>query len=322
MLVEWNTPLVPYTPVTAKELDKDLDNKASGRRTGRKTHITALGVTKGVWFLKALNKSLWPYPFTGLERSPAPPPLNFHLRVKDPDTNKVLTDLFASDLRAMVDQWIDSGRTGNREAPDQRHLTGMLRQTLREWAAVNQPDLVIDDDSGELTLLMPAFKLDSVGGRLATPSEVVKQEAVRVFVEFYDSAYRHKLFRCVSCEKYWFSERPKEPTEYGTYCQESRCQKAFGEERERLSRANSERARMRNLILDLAARALAECYESHRSEQEKKKDVMGKVNAVLRKKRRHLSWVLNKTNILTAHWSEIQAKALAVIKTRPSHKPL
>jgi hypothetical protein len=175
-------------------------------------------------FLMTLNSSReFIQTLADMERSPAPPSLKFHLRVKDVALNQQLQDAFLSHLRYLVDEWIATGRDnfGQGEEPGKRKLapgTG-LKRILSKWAAGNKPDIRFDA-SGELVVEMPVHKRNFTGeGIPLTPEEAAKQEAVRWFGGFLDSQYRYRLCKCRSCHVHYYTERqPKGRIEYGTYC--------------------------------------------------------------------------------------------------------
>src|SRR5258708_17567775 len=165
-------------------------------------------------FLMALNESYMfiPAGLTQQVRVPEPPPLNYSLRPKDKALDQEARQAYVAQLRHLADEWINTGRHGNVESPLERKLNRNLMRTLNTWAAENRPDISFND-AGETVLLMPSTKID-----YNAPIAAAKNAAV-LFAVFLDSPFRYRLFKCLRCNAYYYTQRqPRGPIKYGTYC--------------------------------------------------------------------------------------------------------
>lgn len=130
-------------------------------------------------------------------------------------------------LRELVDNWIDSGRTGELENPWEREAPGMPEAYVKR----NPPVLSMDAE-GPYLILVPwkegkSFAASVVDGALA------------LFVQFIDSPECRRLFRCEGCGTYFMRERtPKKDTPIyrGSWC--PKCKGKGSAKRTDESRAN------------------------------------------------------------------------------------
>lgn len=204
-------------------------------------------------YLTALNHSPIFIPtFAEQERVPAPPPLDFLLRVKDHALDRQCREAFMSRLCSLNDEWIGTGRdaSGEGEDPNKRNLRGQLWHVVNDWWAYNRPD-VLAEDSGEPKLSLSVLKVNFTGDDvLLAPVDAAKEEAVRWFAWFLNLPHRYRLCKCRSCGEYYYIERrPKGFIKYGTYCLRHRHLASAKRANER------RRAPERERKLDLAVRS-------------------------------------------------------------------
>jgi len=234
-----------------------------------------------------------PNGMTELTRVPAPPPLNYWLRPKDEALDQKARKAYVAHLRSLADAWINTGRHGSVESPLDRKLSRSLRQTLGAWAAGNRPDITFDD-SGETVLLMPVTKID-----YRSPIAAAENAAVLLFGVFLDSPFRSRLFKCLRCEAYYYTERqPRGPIKHGAYCPLHRHAASANRSNER------KRLPEREQKLDLAAQCWNRWPKRITDEGQQAEWVSAEVNRGLG---RDCSEI--KRNWVTRHRTTIQARA-------------
>lgn len=244
-------------------------------------------------FLMALNDSYMFIPrLTELVRVPEPPPLNYSLRPKDEALDQETRKAYVAHLRDLADEWINTGRRGDVEIPLARKLNLHLRRTLGAWAAENRPDITFDA-SGNTVVLMPGTKID-----YKSPVAAAKNAAVLLFGVFLDSPFRYRLFKCLRCNAYYYTERqPRGPIKHGTYCPEHRH--AASARRSNEQRRGAERERK----LDLAAQCWNRWPKRMREQGEQAQWVAAEVN---RRLDRNCTEI--KRNWATRHRAAIEEK--------------
>jgi hypothetical protein len=263
--------------------------------------------------LLALNGSRAFMPnFAGLERTPAPPPLKFSLRVKDEALHRRSQEAFLSRLRGLADAWIETGReaSGEGEDPNRRKLTRGLRRVVNEWWARNRPDVIAEYD-GEPALSMPLFKVNFTGdGTPLQPMDAASEEAVRWFSWFLNLPHRLRLCKCRSCSEYYYTgHRPKGRISYGTYCPTHRHRQT--------ARRSNERRRVpiREQKLDIAARCWGTWPKTVRGDGRQAQWVAEKINEQIRKE---FDWAPVKRNWVTHHGAEIERRSRELCGTAPN----
>lgn len=225
------------------------------------------------------------------------PQSGFRLRPKDASLDQAVREVYVNRLRALVDAWIETGRTDAADEPSQRKLTRELKLTLWKWGERNPPELGFED-SGETVVYLPAPRIN-YGSPLAT----ALNNAIQFFARFLDSPYRFRLFKCQRCAVYYFSKRePRSVIKFGTYCPAHRHQATA--KRSNARRRDPERETKLQLAVETWLRAPEGLSDTKKLEQ-----VVREVNAALRKsKRLHRCGPIQR-NFVTRHRAEIESRA-------------
>jgi hypothetical protein len=147
--------------------------------------------------------------------------------------------VFLSTLRALVDQWIDSGIDEHGvETPSRRYVRGLpkgysasLFDILRGWLERNipRPALMTNGRIGILDRMPELFGLEL--------DTYARETAIYYLKELLECPAPHRLGKCKNpkCETYFARKRgPKGAIKRGTYCGE--CDLVGAAERTRLSR--------------------------------------------------------------------------------------
>ena len=198
-------------------------------------------------------------------RTPLPDKQSAWLITRYEDVLEVLKDeRFGKDrLRALVDDWLDSGRSEGTETPKERTLR---RGTLNTWTRTIWPERdglqdILNHwvsegrfqfsftDSGELELETPCrYSTDK-------PLADAKNDAIRLFGKLLQSSHGYRIAKCCEpqCGRYFYYERvPKAVLKSGTLCQDHRL-------RGGTIRKNMQRKQRRKKLLALAAEAWRKC---------------------------------------------------------------
>jgi hypothetical protein len=136
------------------------------------------------------------------------------------------TELFLSELRALVDEWLDSGRStlpgegGKIEEPPKRNLENAPRayEAMNGWL-ISERFSGLASTSGEITFTF-GFKEMRPDGPI---EDAAYKEACRIFVLLMQSPERYKLFKCadISCG-YYLLDKPRKQYKRETHCAEHR----------------------------------------------------------------------------------------------------
>jgi hypothetical protein len=144
---------------------------------------------------------------------------------------------FLTTLRALVDQWIDSGiNEDGIERPSSRHVhpspkgyQESLFDILLEWLGRNRPRPALMRD-GKLGILdlrpnLHGLELDTYA----------RESAIFYLSELLECPAPHRLARCKNCRTYFARKRERKgDIKRGTYC--GKCELLGAAERTKLSR--------------------------------------------------------------------------------------
>jgi hypothetical protein len=135
------------------------------------------------------------------------------------------TELTAS-IRKLVDQWIDSGKSGTgniTDTPEDRTLGRIpqgyeqaLLDTLLEWLGRNTPRIALMSD-GTVSVYENHPDMNALG-----PELWARETAIFWFQKLMESSWQYRLARCSndSCRKYFLYQRtPQGTIKNGTYCE-------------------------------------------------------------------------------------------------------
>ena len=202
------------------------------------------------YLLALLNQQIQAPPFGVMHRVAAPPPLKYSLVPVDPKMSADANRVFNVALRSLVDQWLDSGRSGNVETPRERNLgvgthgRDDLWFLLNSWVAKDRFRWSFTK-SGEIELSLPCRQ--SSNDALADANN----DAIRLFAMLLQSSLRYRIAQCrkPECGRYFYYERlPKGTLKCGTLCPEHKIHGGTVR-KERQRKAHKER------LLSLAAAA-------------------------------------------------------------------
>jgi hypothetical protein len=167
---------------------------------------------------------------------------------------------FLKTLRALVDQWIESGvREDGIDVPSSRYVRGLPKgysesifDVLHGWLGRNMPKPALMND-GRIAIL-------DQSPRPGLEAETYAREAAIFHLkELLESPAPHRLAKCKNCRNYFARKREhKGQIKRGTYC--GNCELIGAAERTRLSRQ-----RRKNQLLEAAAKAWPQWTRSHRN---------------------------------------------------------
>jgi len=169
---------------------------------------------------------------------------------------------FLTTLRALVDQWIDSGiNEDGTETPSSRYVRGLPRgyseslfDILCGWLGRNMPKPLLSSD-GRIGII------DQPPNHYGLEAETyAREQAIYYFKELLESPVPHRLGKCKNpeCRTYFARKRERNGgIKRGTYC--GNCELIGAAERTRLSRQ-----RRKNQQLDAAAKAWAQWKKSNK----------------------------------------------------------
>lgn len=133
------------------------------------------------------------------------------------------SEAFVSALRALVDEWLGSGRSGGIEVPKSRILTKAptAYSEMGRWLGRNRP-VPIATPSGKIRYMI-GFNSPPADGQYR-PIREAKEEARRIFVLLMDSPVKYALFKCgkPDCGCYYTLEKPRSLYKRATYCPQHR----------------------------------------------------------------------------------------------------
>ena len=157
------------------------------------------------------------------------------------------SEAFVCELRGLVDEWLESGRSSGAEMPKSRILTKAptAYAEMNRWLGRNRP-VPIATPSGKVRYII-GFNNPSADGQYR-PIREAKEEARRIFVLLMDSPVRYALFKCgkADCGRYYTLEKPRRLYKRATYCPQHR----------RLRGTEDRRDKEQNAALEIAADAL------------------------------------------------------------------
>ena len=140
---------------------------------------------------------------------------------------------FSSALRALVDQWIDSGKSDGTEEAWKRNIKWQppngqkpIVETLSDYGRRNPPHAETRDDGRFDIWMLPAPSASK------SPLRRARDMALYHFVCLLDYPRRERLSRCDECGTYFFRSRaPRKdtPIYHGTFC--DRCKNKGGAKR-------------------------------------------------------------------------------------------
>src|SRR5271157_4593137 len=170
--------------------------------------------------------------------------------------------VFLKTLRALVDQWIDSGiNEDGTETPSSRYVRGLpkgysesLFDILHGWLCRNMPKPALMND-GRIAILDQPPNPHGLEAE-----EYAREAAISYFKELLESPVPHRLGRCKNpkCRTYFARKRERKgDIKRGTYC--GKCELIGAAERTRLSRQ-----RKKNQQLDAAANAWSQWTKSNK----------------------------------------------------------
>jgi hypothetical protein len=132
------------------------------------------------------------------------------------------SEVFLSELRKLVDEWLDSGRDGQGiEEPQKRSLENAPNayEAMNGWL-LNKKFSGLATTSGDITFLL-GTEVRNDGED--TPIADAYDQACLIFVRLMESPVKYKLFKCsdISCG-YYVLEKPRKRYKRETYCAEHR----------------------------------------------------------------------------------------------------
>jgi hypothetical protein len=161
------------------------------------------------------------------------------------------SETLVSELRRLVDEWLDSGRSGGIEMPKTRTLenTPTAYSEMNRWLGRNRP-VSFATPSGEIRYMIGPNSFPADGQ--CNSIRESKEAARRMFVLLMDSPVKYALFRChkADCGRYYILERPRGTYKRWTYCPQHRTRVSA------LRGTKEKRERERIGALEIASNAL------------------------------------------------------------------
>jgi hypothetical protein len=169
------------------------------------------------------------------------------------ETRQQADELFVRSLRALADQWIDSGKDSEGiEEPLKRTVNkippgyaGPLFDVLSAWLGRNMPKPVLMR-TGKIAVIVQSPNLATLDPRF-----YASECAIYWFKELLDSPGANRIARCknTACNRYYLRSRVRRAEiKRGTYCR--KCVGVGSTERTRFSRESRKR-RLINLAADV-----------------------------------------------------------------------
>jgi hypothetical protein len=180
-------------------------------------------VVRSEYLLELLNEETKVPPFSALRSMSEPSTRGYSGETSgpvDPDLEAEANNHFVATLRSLIDQWLESGRSGIAEAPKKRKLVrgegaGEPWYVLHDWIAKHRI-LPILTESGEAVIALPS-RWDSN----SDPVGDAKNEGILYFFKMLQSTLRYRIAKCTKpyCGRYFCYERvPKDILECGALC--------------------------------------------------------------------------------------------------------
>lgn len=166
--------------------------------------------------LRVLNHDLTPAAFGNLVAKWT----KSEIALSDAQKQKVFDRVVSQKLRARIDEWLKTGkRNDDSEAPFDRDLsqTDTAKVVARAYLNAHPVRVVVDDD-----LNISISKLPEVSGVApAGFSEIARASSARtsfLFVTTLTSEWKHGLYKCEDCDRYYLVRKPRKRYQYGMFC--------------------------------------------------------------------------------------------------------
>jgi hypothetical protein len=227
-------------------------------------------------------------------------------------------EVFLSTLRALVDQWINSGiRDDGTEMPSSRYVrpapkgySESLFEVLHGWLGRNMPKPALLSN-GQIAIIDQRPELYPLD-----VDSYARETAIYYLKELFECPAPSRLGKCRNCGTYFARKRERRgQIKRGTYC--GKCELIGAVERTRLSRQLR-----KNLQLEAAARAWPQWTKSH-SHPNQAEWVARQVNKQVRTGVRiQAKWVTqNRKRILALTPKEQDHSGTVVVTSRKSGGP-
>jgi hypothetical protein len=205
------------------------------------------------YLLALLNEQINSPPFGPMRRVPALPPLGFSIVPASAERAAEANKHFAETLRSLIDQWLESGRSGTVEAPKERKLVlgedrDGLWSVLSSWIVQDRFRFSFNN-SGEIEMDLPSR--EDTGDEIAD----AKNDAIRRCAKLLQSPLRYRIAKCSKpqCGRYFYFKRtPKGVLKCGTLCPDHRSHGGT-------IRKDRQRKVRKERLLTLAADAWRKC---------------------------------------------------------------